>query len=84
MKSIMWKLNILNPATNEVLSTETFNSLRVIRENYKNIPFNTWRNISIGRSTVQEKFLFLKKDINNLADIQEVAEEDKLHFKQNL
>lgn len=80
----MWKLNILNPATNEVLSTETFNSLREISEKYKNIPFNTWRNISIGRSKVYEKFLFLKKDINNLADIQEVAEEDKLHFKQNL
>tara|TARA_R110002126_G_scaffold165189_1_gene313054 strand:- start:973 stop:1227 length:255 start_codon:yes stop_codon:yes gene_type:complete len=83
MKSILWKLNILNPATNEVLSTEKFNSLREISEKYKNIPFNTWRNISIGRSKVYEKFLYLKKDINNLADIQEVCEEDKLYNKQN-
>ena len=83
MKSILWKLHILNPATNEVITNETFNSLREISEKYKNIPFNTWRNISIGRSKVYEKFLYLKKDINHLADIHEVEEDEKLYNKQN-
>ena len=71
MKSIIWKLSILNPATNEVISNEQFNSLREISEKYKNIPFNTWRNISIGRSKIYEKFLFLQKDINSLQDVIE-------------
>ena len=71
MKSIIWKLSILNPATNEVISNEQFNSLREISIKYKNIPFNTWRNISIGRSKIYEKFLFLQKDINSLQDVIE-------------
>ena len=78
MKSIIWKLSILNPASNEVILTEQFNSLREISEKYKNIPFNTWRNISIGRSKIYEKFLFLKKDVNSLHDVVEQQHEDEM------
>tara|TARA_R110002073_G_scaffold320989_1_gene496858 strand:+ start:16026 stop:16226 length:201 start_codon:yes stop_codon:yes gene_type:complete len=61
MKNIIWELKVFNPLNDELLMDKTFTSLKEVSENFTKIPFNTWRNISIGRCKIYDKFLTLEK-----------------------
>ena len=59
MKNIEWTLKVFNPLNDELLSENTYTSLKNVSESFPKIPFNTWRNISIGRCKIYDKFLSL-------------------------
>ena len=61
MKKIAWKLQFLNPIDQTIIKSSNFNSLKDIGNQYTFIPFNTWRNIAIGRSKVYNRFIKLEK-----------------------
>lgn len=57
----MWKLTIYSPIDNSVLGEETHKSVKDISQKYTKINYETWRNISTGRSKVYKSFYDLKK-----------------------
>lgn len=57
----MWKLKIYSPTDNSVIKEETFKSVKDIADKYRKINYETWRNISTGRSKVYKSFYDLKK-----------------------
>lgn len=61
MKNTEWELIVKNPITSEMISTETFRTLKDIAEKYTNISLTTLRNIGMGRSKVYNKFIELNK-----------------------
>lgn len=65
MKKVLWNLKVLHPLNQSVIQVEHFNTLKEISEKHKTIPFNTWRNIAIGRSKVYNNFIQLDKQIKD-------------------
>ena len=57
----MWKLKIFNPTDSSIMKEETFKSIKDVASKYKKINYETWRNISTGRSKVYQSFYQLKK-----------------------
>ena len=57
----MWKLKIFSPTDNSIVKEETFKSVKQIANKYTKINYETWRNISTGRSKVYNAFYQLKK-----------------------
>lgn len=62
MKNTQWTLIIKNPLTTEIITTETFRTLKDIHNKYTNIPLTTLRNIGMGRSKIYNKFIDLTKN----------------------
>tara|TARA_B110000046_G_C13009468_1_gene406029 strand:+ start:2593 stop:2883 length:291 start_codon:yes stop_codon:yes gene_type:complete len=65
MKNINWNVKIYNPLSREILSQQQFKSIEDIKVKYPDIPLSTWRNISIGRSKVYNKFIEVEKIMLN-------------------
>tara|TARA_R110002072_G_scaffold232476_1_gene389939 strand:- start:403 stop:672 length:270 start_codon:yes stop_codon:yes gene_type:complete len=61
MKSINWKIQILNPVSEQVIEENNFKNINEIAEKYPKIPISTWRNIALGRSKIYSKFIVCEK-----------------------
>lgn len=61
MKITNWKVSVLHPINQNVLEENTFRNIEDCANHYSNLPLSTWRNISIGRSKIYEKFIKLEK-----------------------
>ena len=57
----IWNVEVLNPVSNDVLSSKDFNTINDIAEEYSNINLNTWRNICMGRSKIYNNFIKVEK-----------------------
>ena len=62
MKVSNWYLVVHHPLTGEILTTETHRSIRELAVAHPHIKEETWRNISIGRSKIYDKFIKLIKE----------------------
>ena len=69
----MWKVSFLNSLNGETLNEKTFRTIEEIHKEYQHIPLSTWRNISIGRSKIYDKFLKLEK-----SNLKEKVKEEKI------
>lgn len=77
MKNINWKVSVFNPATNELLGEpKTFRNIEDIATEYNVLSLPTWRNISIGRSNIYNKFIKVEKVFNKPKEEKEVKEEE--------
>lgn len=63
MKITNWKVDFLHPINKDVIYSKTFKNIEEIADTHKDIPLSTWRNISIGRSKIYNKFINLEKVI---------------------
>lgn len=76
MKKTIWKLEVLHPLNQNVIQTTRHKTLKEISSSNPSIPFNTWRNIAIGRSKVYEKFIKLEKLIVDTSNAEEKRDEN--------
>lgn len=63
VKSINWQVEVVNPMTNQVVNSATYNSIEDIHKEHSYLPISTWRNVCMGRSKVYTPFLRVSKNI---------------------
>lgn len=77
MKSINWKIKILNPVSEDIIEETNFKNINDIAEKYSKIPLSTWRNIALGRSKIYSKFIVCEKIRNECEDKTEEPDDKK-------
>lgn len=65
VKSINWQVEVVNPMTNQVVNSATYNSIEHIQKEHSYLPISTWRNVCMGRSKVYSPFLRVSKNITS-------------------
>jgi hypothetical protein len=78
MKNINWNVKIYNPLSRKILSQQQFKSIEDIKSAYPDISLSTWRNISIGRSKIYNKFIEVEKVVLNKPTTIEELEEPNI------
>lgn len=73
MKAINWKIQILNPVSEDIIEENIFKNINEISTKYPKIPLSTWRNIALGRSKIYSKFIVCEK-VNGKCDEEKVEE----------
>ena len=63
LKRIKWIVKILNPIDENELKVGNYCSLKEIADENKFLPYDTWRNIAVGRSNIYEPFIKIEKDL---------------------
>lgn len=63
-KRIKWVVEIKNPLDKKLLGSKKYCSLKDMADDNSYLPYDTWRNIAVGRSNVYEPFITICKDLN--------------------
>ena len=78
IKSIKWEVKILNPIDNTLdIYNRKYCSIRDIADDHSFLPYDTWRNIAVGRSKVYDAFIKLLKVDEELFYSNILKNEDK-------
>tara|TARA_R110002153_G_scaffold10110_2_gene40416 strand:- start:1022 stop:1432 length:411 start_codon:yes stop_codon:yes gene_type:complete len=78
IKSIKWEVNILNPIDDSSnIFEKKYCSIRDIADDHTFLPYDTWRNIAVGRSKVYDAFIKLFKVEEELFYSNILKNEDK-------
>jgi len=62
-KRVKWVVCIKNPINKDILKTGKYCSLKEISNDNSFLPYDTWRNIAVGRSNVYDPFITIDKDL---------------------
>lgn len=62
-KRVKWFAYIKNPINGDILKTGKYCSLKEISNDNSFLPYDTWRNIAVGRSNVYDPFIMIDKNL---------------------
>ena len=64
IKRVKWLVQIKNPINQQEIKMGKYCSLKDISNDNTFLPYDTWRNIAVGRSNVYDPFININKDMN--------------------
>lgn len=62
-KRVKWVVSIKNPINGDKLKNGKYCSLKEISNDNSFLPYDTWRNIAVGRSNVYDPFIMIDKNL---------------------